>query len=86
MQPYPQTVVFPAARVVLDPVTQTSRWLSPEGTDLLTARHKRSETSQETSQSQAWMATPTRTRTRRKTPIDREPPGPGRLSRGGRDG
>lgn len=50
MRPYPETVVFPAAEVALDPVTQTGRWL---GTDGLAApvmdKHKRSETNKATS-------------------------------------
>ncbi|MBQ1158476.1 putative ATP-grasp-modified RiPP [Streptomyces sp. A73] len=49
MQPYPRTVVLPAAEVVLDPVTQTGRWVGPDGLEAPTARHKRSETSKETS-------------------------------------
>jgi putative ATP-grasp target RiPP len=46
MRPYPETVVLPAARLTLDPATQTGRW---KGTGVTTMdRHKRSETSNET--------------------------------------
>ncbi|MET8976203.1 putative ATP-grasp-modified RiPP [Streptomyces sp. NPDC004539] len=49
MRPYPETVVLPAAEVVLDPVTQTGRWIDPDGVDrLLVNKHKKSETSKET--------------------------------------
>ncbi|GGY16763.1 hypothetical protein GCM10010358_80510 [Streptomyces minutiscleroticus] len=50
MKPYPEAVVLPAAEVVLDPQTQTGRWISPDGSDISpAAKHKRSETSKETS-------------------------------------
>jgi putative ATP-grasp target RiPP len=49
MRPYPDTAVLPAAEVVLDPATQTGRWIGPDGLGIpLTARHKKSETSKET--------------------------------------
>ncbi|AEW95602.1 MULTISPECIES: putative ATP-grasp-modified RiPP [Streptomycetaceae] len=50
MKPYPESVVLPAATVVLDPTTQTGRWVGSDGLDApLSARHKRSETNKETS-------------------------------------
>ncbi|MEW1701135.1 putative ATP-grasp-modified RiPP [Streptomyces sp. NPDC091278] len=49
MRPYPEAVVLPAADVFLDPVTQTGRWVGPDGLAMpLTSRHKRSETNKET--------------------------------------
>ncbi|QEU93364.1 putative ATP-grasp-modified RiPP [Streptomyces kanamyceticus] len=49
MRPYPDTVVLPAADVVLDPETQTGRWVGPDGLDVpVLDRHKRSETNKET--------------------------------------
>ncbi|MFF9345739.1 putative ATP-grasp-modified RiPP [Streptomyces sp. NPDC014734] len=50
MRRYPDAVSLPGATVTVDPVTQTGRWIGPDG-DVLpaTARHKRSETSKETS-------------------------------------
>lgn len=48
MRPYPDRAVVPAAEVVLDPGSQTGRWLAADGAELVTARHKRSETSRET--------------------------------------
>ncbi|GAA3109878.1 putative ATP-grasp-modified RiPP [Streptomyces echinatus] len=50
MRPYPTAAVLPAARPVLDPGTQVPVWVSPDGTPLtVEAKHKRSQTSQETS-------------------------------------
>ncbi len=51
MKPYPAASVMPAVDVVLDEVTQTGRWVDPEGSLSLVpeaARHKRSETAKET--------------------------------------
>ncbi|GGV57008.1 hypothetical protein GCM10010245_90030 [Streptomyces spectabilis] len=49
MRPFPDAVVLPAARVVLDPVTQTGRWVDEDGVAVpVLGRHKRSETSKET--------------------------------------
>ncbi|MFI0822511.1 putative ATP-grasp-modified RiPP [Streptomyces sp. NPDC021098] len=49
MRPYPEAVVLPAARVVLDPGTQTGRWIDSDGLGVpFTGKHKRSETSKET--------------------------------------
>ncbi|MFF2852137.1 putative ATP-grasp-modified RiPP [Streptomyces sp. NPDC058001] len=36
MRPYPEAVVLPAARVVLDPATLTGRWVGPDGRDVVT--------------------------------------------------
>jgi putative ATP-grasp target RiPP len=49
MRPFPAVAVLDAAAVVLDPETQTGRWIGRDGlaAPALT-RHKRSETSQET--------------------------------------
>ncbi|MGY3676872.1 putative ATP-grasp-modified RiPP [Streptomyces sp. TE33382] len=42
-------MVLPAAEVVLDPLTQTGRWVDMDGLDVpVMDRHKRSETSKET--------------------------------------
>lgn len=49
MRPFPATEVLPAATAVLDPVSQTVRWLGSDGREMpADARHKRSETSKET--------------------------------------
>jgi putative ATP-grasp target RiPP len=49
MRPYPEETVLLAAEIVLDPVTQTGRWIGmADESGLLTARHKRSETNKET--------------------------------------
>ncbi|MEV2193516.1 putative ATP-grasp-modified RiPP [Streptomyces phaeochromogenes] len=49
MRPFPDAVVLDPATVVLDPETQTGRWLGPDGLDIPELdRHKRSETSKET--------------------------------------
>lgn len=49
MRPYPEAVVLPAAEVVLDPETQTGRWVGSDGLGMpLTGKHKRSETNKET--------------------------------------
>ena len=49
MRPYPAAVVLPAATVVLDPTTQTGRWIGPDGLDIpVMDKHKKSETSNET--------------------------------------
>ncbi|KUF14847.1 hypothetical protein AT728_35615 [Streptomyces silvensis] len=50
MRPYPDTVALPAAEIILDPETQTGRFVGPDGLDVpRAARHKRTETSKETS-------------------------------------
>lgn len=46
MKPYPEVAVLPAVDIVLDPHTQTGRWIGPDVTTM--DRHKRSETSNET--------------------------------------
>ncbi|MFI6281675.1 putative ATP-grasp-modified RiPP [Streptomyces sp. NPDC050988] len=49
MRPYPEAAVLPAAEVILDPVTQTCRWVGSDGLDMpLTSKHQKSETSKET--------------------------------------
>jgi len=49
MRPFPYAVVLGSATVVLDPKTQTGRWLGQDGLDITELdRHKRSETSKET--------------------------------------
>ncbi|NJQ01226.1 putative ATP-grasp-modified RiPP [Streptomyces sp. PLAI1-29] len=49
MKPYPDTVNLPEAEIVLDPTTQTARWINPNGLAVPVAeRHKRSETNKET--------------------------------------
>lgn len=50
MKPFPGGAIVPETRVVLDPVTQTGRWLTEDGAALPALdKHKRSETSKETS-------------------------------------
>ncbi|WP_307781967.1 putative ATP-grasp-modified RiPP [Streptomyces sp. MBT65] len=42
-------MVLPAATVVLDPTTQTGRWIGPDGLDIpVMDKHEKSETSSET--------------------------------------
>ncbi|GAA0538211.1 MULTISPECIES: putative ATP-grasp-modified RiPP [Streptomyces] len=49
MRHYPEAVVLPAAKVVLDPETQAGRWIGSDGLVVpLTGKHKRSETNKET--------------------------------------
>ncbi|MFF7655037.1 putative ATP-grasp-modified RiPP [Streptomyces sp. NPDC007983] len=49
MRPYPEAAVCPAAQVVLDPGTQTGRWIGSDGLGVpFRGKHKRSETSKET--------------------------------------
>ncbi|QPP09906.1 putative ATP-grasp-modified RiPP [Streptomyces bathyalis] len=49
MKPFPATAVLDAARVVLDPKSQTGRRIGPDGRDVPALdRHKRSETAKET--------------------------------------
>ncbi|MFB8775319.1 putative ATP-grasp-modified RiPP [Streptomyces broussonetiae] len=49
MRPYPPALVLPPSRAVLDPETQTATWLDAGGALVPTLdRHKRSETSKET--------------------------------------
>ncbi|MFF5304782.1 putative ATP-grasp-modified RiPP [Streptomyces sp. NPDC013161] len=49
MRPYPDAAALPTATVVIDPATQTGRWIGPDGLDLpVLAKHKKSETSSET--------------------------------------
>ncbi|WP_249416217.1 putative ATP-grasp-modified RiPP [Streptomyces sp. TS71-3] len=49
MRPFPVTAVLPATSVVLDPESQTGRWVGPDDSSVPTLdRHKRSETSKET--------------------------------------
>ncbi|MEV5386110.1 putative ATP-grasp-modified RiPP [Streptomyces sp. NPDC052721] len=50
MKPFPDAVVLPAVRAVLDAETQTAVWVDPDGNPAPTMdKHKRSETSKETS-------------------------------------
>ncbi|MFD9483655.1 putative ATP-grasp-modified RiPP [Streptomyces sp. NPDC059991] len=59
MRPFPDVVMLPAAEVVLDPERQTGRWLSPDGIEApVMDRHKRSETSKETSTKTSLDGTP----------------------------
>lgn len=49
MKPFPATAVLPVSHVVLDPVSQTGKWLRADGLDATVMdRHRRSETSKET--------------------------------------
>jgi putative ATP-grasp target RiPP len=49
MRPFPVTTVLGAATVVLDPESQTGRWVGPGGLEVpMMDRHKRTETSKET--------------------------------------
>ncbi|MGK5629632.1 putative ATP-grasp-modified RiPP [Streptomyces sp. URMC 123] len=49
MRPYPAAALFAAAHPVLDPRTQVPVWVAPDGTPVpVEAKHKRSQTSQET--------------------------------------
>ncbi|WP_435220650.1 putative ATP-grasp-modified RiPP [Streptomyces sp. Tue6028] len=59
MRPYPTATVLPTARPVLEPRTQIPIWVDPDGTPVPTeAKHKRSETSQETSTKTSLDGTP----------------------------
>ncbi|MFF8731286.1 putative ATP-grasp-modified RiPP [Streptomyces sp. NPDC015171] len=59
MRPYPAAAVLPDARPVLDPDTQVTAWVDPDGAPLaMEAKHKRSETSQETSTKTSLDGTP----------------------------
>ncbi|MFY4719243.1 putative ATP-grasp-modified RiPP [Streptomyces sp. LaBMicrA B280] len=59
MRPYPAAAVLPAARPFLDPGTQVPAWVAPDGTPLaVETRHKRSETSRETSTKTSLDGTP----------------------------
>lgn len=50
MKPFPASTVLACAAIVLDPDSQTGRWIAEGGDGLpMMDRHKRSETSQETS-------------------------------------
>lgn len=50
MKPFPASTVLPCAAIVLDPDSQTGRWIIEPGNGIPTMnRHKRSETSKETS-------------------------------------
>lgn len=49
MKRFPATAVLGAAEIVLDPASQTGKWIGADGSELPEmARHKRSETSKET--------------------------------------
>lgn len=49
MKPFPATAVLDAATVVLDPKSQTGRWIGPDSRGVPSMdRHKRSETAKET--------------------------------------
>ncbi|MDT0378396.1 putative ATP-grasp-modified RiPP [Streptomyces sp. DSM 42041] len=49
MKPYPPAAVLPRVGVLLDPDTQTAQWIGEDGAPLpASARHKRSETANET--------------------------------------
>ncbi|MYS44058.1 putative ATP-grasp-modified RiPP [Streptomyces sp. SID5998] len=59
MRPYPAAAVLPAVRPVLDPHTQVPVWVGPDGGSLtVEAKHKRSQTSQETSTKTSLDGTP----------------------------
>ncbi|MFD5252088.1 putative ATP-grasp-modified RiPP [Streptomyces bobili] len=59
MKPFPPAVVLPATLAVLDPDTQITTWLDTDGTPLPALdRHKRSETSKETSTKTSLDGTP----------------------------
>ncbi|MET7888563.1 putative ATP-grasp-modified RiPP [Streptomyces avermitilis] len=59
MRPYPAAAVLPAARPVLDPRTQVPTWVDPDGTPVpAEAKHKRTETSKETSTKTSLDGTP----------------------------
>ncbi|MER7984172.1 putative ATP-grasp-modified RiPP [Streptomyces noursei] len=50
MRAFPTATVVPCTRIVLDPRTQTARWLAEDGSELpVMDKHKASETSKETS-------------------------------------
>ncbi|MQS39353.1 putative ATP-grasp-modified RiPP [Streptomyces katsurahamanus] len=49
MKPFPSATALPYATVVLDPETQTGRWIDRNGIPVpVLDKHKRSETSKET--------------------------------------
>ncbi|WP_308405010.1 putative ATP-grasp-modified RiPP [Streptomyces sp. B93] len=59
MRLFPPALVLPPSRAVLDPETQTATWLDAEGFPLPTLdRHKRSETSKETTTKTSLDGTP----------------------------
>ncbi|EST27632.1 putative ATP-grasp-modified RiPP [Streptomyces roseochromogenus] len=59
MRAYPAAAVLPAAQPVLDLHTQIVTWVDPDGAPIpVGARHKRSETSQETSTKTSLDGTP----------------------------
>ncbi|MGY4737143.1 putative ATP-grasp-modified RiPP [Streptomyces sp. ATMOS53] len=59
MKPFPPAVVLPATLGVLDADTQTAAWIDPDGFPVPTLdRHKRSETSKETSTKTSLDGTP----------------------------
>jgi putative ATP-grasp target RiPP len=50
MKPFPASTVLLCAAIVLDPDSQTGRWIAEDSNGIpMTDRHKRSETSKETS-------------------------------------
>ncbi|MEU7182742.1 MULTISPECIES: putative ATP-grasp-modified RiPP [Streptomyces] len=52
MRPFPRTARLPYSDIVLDPHTQTGRWLSSDGHEVpVMDKHKASETSNETTTS-----------------------------------
>ncbi|MFD7104219.1 putative ATP-grasp-modified RiPP [Streptomyces celluloflavus] len=52
MRPFPRTARLPYSDIVLDPHTQTGRWLSSDGREVpVMDKHKASETSNETTTS-----------------------------------
>ncbi|MEV0254775.1 putative ATP-grasp-modified RiPP [Streptomyces sp. NPDC050732] len=58
MRPFPEAAL-PAAEVVLDPESQTGLWLGPDGLEIpVLDRHKRSETSKETTTKTSMDGTP----------------------------
>ncbi|MEU3980336.1 putative ATP-grasp-modified RiPP [Streptomyces sp. NPDC026672] len=59
MRPFPDAAVLPAARAVLDSETQTTVWVDSDGNQVPTmGKHKRSETSKETSTKTSLDGTP----------------------------
>ncbi len=59
MKPFPPAEVLPAARAVLDAETQTAAWVDPDGTLVPSLdRHKRSQTSKETTTKTSLDGTP----------------------------
>ncbi|WEB40754.1 putative ATP-grasp-modified RiPP [Streptomyces yunnanensis] len=52
MKPFPATTAMPCTGIVLDPRTQTARWLTEDGSEIPAMdKHRASETSQETNTS-----------------------------------